>query len=962
MKKVSVIMFAAVSFITAFLFFRGNSLPLPVSAVQGTEDDPFGAMRYRFNMIAGKNGFLDTQARLKAINFTIENLRPQKLMKDQGIAGWTNLGPGNIGGRIRGIVINKNTPTNILIGSASGGIWKTTNSGVSWSPKLDNGLQLAISCMVKDPSNENIVYAGTGEGWGNVDAVYGGGIYKSTDFGETWNLLASTIGTNIWNFRNVRSMAFDPSGNLYAVTFAYNIKDGAGNYYTNGGLYKSTDGGTSWSAINSTNFSTNYFNGCDVVPFSSATIIFATKLYSTTLGGIYRTTDGGTTWNKISTNLPTANFDRIAFTKDPNNSNTAYAVFESNLYTSPTYGCAGIFKTTDAGATWTALAAPGQINSTGYSYLSKQGWYDNVISVDPFNSNNIYVGGVDVMKSTNGGTSWAQLTYWTSFYGTPVVHADHHAITFDPVTQNLLYDGNDGGIYRSTNGGVSYTAVNNNLEITQFYSGAVSPDGSAILGGAQDNGHLKFSSGTSWTEVFGGDGGYSALDQSNPQISYEEYVYLAMSKTINGGSNWSGCTNGLSDADNTSLCLFIAPFSMNPENSNVLTAGSDKVWITSNSAATWTQSSNTLSASNLVTAVTAVNSASPYLGFAGTENGKVFKCTNLDPTAGIDSWTEITPPANNAAYVRRITVDPTDKQKIYVCYSGYNNTNNGKHIWYSTDQGTSWSDISTGLPDVPVHTLVVENANPSNLYIGTETGVYQTTNRGTTWTSANNNFPAFVPVDELVYQSGTNKLLAFTHGRGAFITTAPLPVELSSFTSSVKGNSVNLSWTTATENNSRSFDIERQNLSSGEMLFTAINKIQASGNSDKPLNYSFTDNKLVSGTYNYRLKMINIDGSFNYSSVLKVNITAPSAFSISQNYPNPFNPATSIKYSIPENTNVKLSVFNIKGELIKNLVEQFQTAGEYSVNFQGSNLASGLYFYKLDAGKHSQTMKMLLLK
>src|ERR1017187_4167763 len=246
--------------------------------------------------------------------------------------------------------------------------------------------------MVKDPSNENIIYAGTGEGWGNVDAVYGGGIYKSTDFGDTWTLLSSTIGTNVWNFRNVRSMAFDPSGNLYAVTWAYNYEGGVGGYYLNGGLYKSTDGGTSWTAINSTTFVTNYFTGCDVIPFSSTTIIFATEPNGSTLGGIYRTTDGGTTWNEITASLPTANYRRIAFARS-HNSDTAYAQIESYDYGSPDYGLAGIFKTTDAGATWAALTKPSNISYTGYSFLSTQGWYDNVIAVDPFNPGNLYVGG-----------------------------------------------------------------------------------------------------------------------------------------------------------------------------------------------------------------------------------------------------------------------------------------------------------------------------------------------------------------------------------------------------------------------------------------------------------------------------------------------------------------------------------------------------------------------------------------
>jgi photosystem II stability/assembly factor-like uncharacterized protein len=857
------------AFVSAFILFNSKPFQEPLRSEQGDRDDPFGALRFRLEMVAGKNRIIDPSARMKAINFTNEKLQPSKLMKSNtgGISSWTHIGPGNIGGRIRGIVVSKNNPLNIMIGSVSGGVWKSTDGGTSWVPKLDNGVQLSVSCMVKDQTNDNIVYAGTGEGWGNIDAVYGGGIYKSTDFGETWNLLPSTISSSAsWNFKNILELSFDPSNNLYAVTKAVNYKGGVGGYHTNGGLFKSTDAGTSWTKISTTSI-TNYYDGCNAIAFTSSTIIFATNG-----GGIFRTTDGGTNWALISGSLPTSKFGRIAFAKDPNNANTAFAVFESTVLATPTYGLAGIYKTTDAGVSWTLLTNPGTIASTStLSYLGSQGWYDNVIAVDPFNSNNIYVGGVDMMKSTDGGSSWSQLTYWTSGYGTPVVHADHHAIVFHPIIPNVVFVGNDGGIYNSINGGASWTSLNNALEITQFYGGAVYPTGTTYFGGTQDNGHLKYGGGTGWGQVFGGDGGYAAQNQTNNQISYEEYVYLAMSKSTNGGFNWTSCVNGLTDANDANTSLFIAPFMMNPENSNVLIAGSDKVWVTINSTAKWFQASNVLADSNSVSAVTIVNASAPYLAFAGTTNGRLFICTGLSTSLG--TWTEITPPNNNGAWVRRIVVDPTDKQKIYVCYSGYDNVNNGKHVWYSNDQGTTWNDISANLPDVPVHSLVVDNHAPSNLYIGTETGVYQTTNRGTTWAAANTGMPAYIPVDELVLQTGTNNLFAFTHGRGVFVTASPLSV---------------------------------QNISS--------------------------------------------------------NPSVPVEFNVSQNYPNPFNPATTINYSLPSDVNVILSVFNLKGELVKNVVNQFQKAGYHTAAIDGSGLASGIYFYRIDAGKFSQTKKMILLK
>lgn len=859
----------------SFLIFNNSIRTIPLEPTQGDRDDPNGAEQFRYNMIAGNNKYIDPQSRQNAITYTLNKLQPSnKLMKvNTGITSWIPIGPGNIGGRIRAIIVRPSNTSNILIGGVSGGVWKSTDGGASWNPMLDDGAQLAIGCMVKDPSNENIVYAGTGEGWGNSDAVYGGGIYKSTNFGDTWTLLSSTIGTNAWNFKNVRSMAFDPSGNIYAVTYAYNRKDGVGGYFSNGGLYKSSNAGTSWSIINSV-FADNAFNGDDVIPFTSSTIIFATGPNGTTNGGMYRTTDGGTTWNQVTTNLPTASYSRIAFAKDPSNANTAYAQFESPNYAPPNFGLAGIYKTTDAGATWTALATPQTLSSTGsLSFLGKQGWYDNVIAVDPHNSNNIYVGGIDMMKSTNGGNSWFQLTYWTSGYGIPVIHADHHAIAFDPVTANVVYSGDDGGIQKTTNGGNNWTSLNNNLAITQFYGGAVYPTGNTYIGGTQDNGHLKFSSGTNWNAVYGGDGGYAAQDQLNSLVSYEEYVNLQLNKSTNGGNSWFTCTSGLADAANAANSLFISPFAMDPQNSAVLIAGSNKVWATTNSAGSWVQVSNALT-TGFVSAVTIANTSSPYLGFAGTTDGHVYICSALNPANGINTWTDISPTGNNTAYVRRIVIDPSNQQNIYVCYSGYNN--NGltptKHVWYSSNQGTTWSDISGNLPDVPVHSLLVDNNIPTTLYIGTETGIYQSTNRGSSWTAATSGMPAFAPVDELVYQKGTNYIFAFTHGRSAFMTTLPTPVEL-----------------------------------------------EAGANN-------------------------------------------PVSFELSQNYPNPFNPSTLIKYSIPTDGNVKVSVYNLKGELIRTLVNQYQKSGYYNVKFDGSGLSSGIYFYEVEAGILNQVKKMVLLK
>ncbi len=955
---------------------KSNTEPFEEAA--GTNDKPEAALEYYRNMLSIKgNNISLTQAIRNAISFSKRNMRLYKPANLESAPAWSSIGPDNIGGRIRAIVVNKNNSNQILLGAVDGGVWKSTNGGTSWQPMTDSYGPLSISCFAYD-SNQT-VYAGTGEGWGNVDAIVGGGILKSTDFGSTWTLLPSTYSAAnsstdplYWEFKNVLAMDIDPSGNIYAATKAIDYTGGVGSYYVYGGIYESTDNGSTWNKISPTSTGTNYFNPTGVVAFSSSTIIYAAGANGSTLGGIYRTTDGGTTWNEVTTGLPSSGYNTIVITKD--NLGNAYAVYQStDNSTTGDGGLKGIFRSTDSGASWTQLTAPPKIKSTGnISYLGTQGWYGSAIGVDPFNNKNIYVGGVDMMKSSNGGSTWKQITYWDPYYGSPVVHADHHVIAFDPNNSGVLYSGNDGGIYKSTNSGTSWTALNNNLGITQFYSGGVYKTGTTFSGGTQDNGQLKFTSGTTWKQVESGDGGYTAQSQTDSLTFYEEYTYLQMSKTTDGGNTWSPCVSGLTNAGSSSdtVNLFIAPFAMNPENSNVLIAGSNKVWITGNGASSWIQSSSTLSPGNVVSAVAVVNSNANYLGFAGTTNGKVFKCTSLS-TNGSSAWTDITPPNQNGAWVRRIVVDLNNKNHIYVCYSGFNGTASsqvsGKHIWYSTDQGSTWTDVSTSLPDVPVHSLVIDPSNNQTLYAGTETGIYNSTDNGTTWNQYNNGMPPYAAVDELVLQTGTNTLFAFTHGRSVWMNYTVLPVELENFTGHCVNNAVQLAWNTATETNNYGFEIERSSSLSSTMPhqdWTRIGFVSGAGNSTQPHQYNYVDKNISNQNYSYRLKQMDFDGQFHYSPV--INIDASSViknFSLNQNYPNPFNPSTKISYSIPvNNQKVVLKIYDASGREVAALVNKVEQSGNYEVQFNGNNLASGVYFCRLSAGNFSSTKKMLLLK
>ena len=416
---------------------------------------------------------------------------------------------------------------------------------------------------------------------------------------------------------------------------------------------------------------------------------------------------------------------------------------------------------------------------------------------------------------------------------------------------------------------------------------------------------------------------------------------------------------------------------MNPENSAILLAGSNSVWVTGNSAGSWTRSSNVLSASAKISAVAVVNAAANYLGFAGTTDGKVFKCTSLNPASGIDTWTDVTPSGNNGGFVRRVVVDLNNKNKIYATYGGYNTsgTLTSRHVWYSTDQGSTWNDISGNLPNVPVHSLAIDPISSSTLYVGTETGVYSTTNSGGTWSSLNSGMPSFVPTDELLIQGDTKVLFAFTHGRGAWSGAgSPLPFELSSFTVATQQSNAELKWKTETESNTYGFEIDRTPLNppfqggSQGGGFQKVGFVTGAGTSTAPKEYSFTDINVSAGTYLYRLKLIDRDGQFKYSQSVEATVSIESAFALDQNFPNPFNPSTTIRYALPSRSAVRIVVTNVLGQEVALLESGEREAGYHEVEWRAT-VASGIYLYRIEAVSTSdpnnrfvQVRKMLFLE
>ena len=481
---------------------------------------------------------------------------------------WTQLGPGNIGGRIRAIAVHPSDPNIVYIGAVAGGVWKSVNGGTAWTSLNDFMANLAVVSLVIDPANPNTIYAGTGEGFFNGDAIRGAGIFKSTDAGTSWSQLPAT---NTSDYYYVNDLDYDAvNGVLYVATRL--------------GLFASNNGGTSFVSIVAGGGSDVHCTDIEIAYTNPTTIYAAFGLFNQS--EIWASNDGGASFSQ---SISVTGAGRIEIAASKSNPSVAYASF-MDLNTNGT-GIMGV--TTDAGANWNQINVPGPSYSGANTYTGTQAWYDNILAVDPDNASVLLAGGIDNWKSTNAGTNWTQKTNWYSEGGAPpYAHADQHGIAFAPSNSSIAYLGNDGGIYKSTNKGETWTSMNNNLYITQFYYGTVNPTGTVYAGGLQDNGTVRSTGSTTWGEIFGGDGGATEIDFTNTNNIYMEYVNLCIFKSTDGGATTFKAMNGIPTGPNfydgtTDRTQFISPFSMDPNSSSTIVAGTYRVWRTTDGAANW---------------------------------------------------------------------------------------------------------------------------------------------------------------------------------------------------------------------------------------------------------------------------------------------------------------------------------------------------------------------------------------
>jgi hypothetical protein len=702
---------------------------------------------------------------------------------------WTFMGPapldwgassfGLVSGRILDIATHPGQPGTWYIATASGGVWKTVNAGSSWTPLTDSQPVNFMGSVALAPSNPDIVYAGTGEAtWGpskkalrRDNIYYGRGVLKSTDAGSTWTLL----GNSEFHRRAIGKIVVDPT-NPNTVYLAVGAQPQNG-LPGNTGIWKSTNGGTTWTNTTTSISTTAAFSDVVMDPTSPNTLYAAVgDPDGDATNGLYKTINGGTSWSAVATfpNQNAATLGRITLALAPSSPQTVYAWSAASGQGGPGAGQDLAFsQSTNGGTSWTPRALP----ATGASLD-----YNMAMAVDPTNPNTLYVGGQGsgsptsstVKKSTNGGTNWTGI----GIGQTQSVHPDHHAMAF--TSDGFLLDGNDGGIWRLVNpniGSIEWNSRNTNLGSIQFVGAALHPtDPDIAYAGAQDNGTSKFDDNLFWPVIRGGDGGITRVDPANSSTVYHTFYYSGpgfLERSDNNGVNWTGATSGINTTDPAN---FYPPYVIDPTNTARLLLGTNRVYQTLNRGTSWSPISTvntggwTTNAVIDAVATARTNGNTVY----ATAGGRVFVSTSNGA-----SWTERNAPGA-LDHFSDIVVDPFDANVAYIARDRFDEGGHSGHVWRTTNAGVSWTNITSNLPDIPAYALELNAGLPQTsaddvIYVGTDAGVYATSNLGASWSVLASGLPS-VQVHELDYNFRTGILAAGTHGRGLWQLSVPAPI------------------------------------------------------------------------------------------------------------------------------------------------------------------------------------------
>ena len=669
-------------------------------------------------------------ARTLALSPLMENRRFTSAETPRSERSWTLPGiypiehsyGGNAGAMVHTLAIDPFNPSIVYTGSF-GGLARTTDSGFTWQYLSDAWISQSVSAIAVDPNASNTVYAGTGrEDYGS----YGVGLYRSFDGGVTWS---SPLGSDQFAGTYVRAIAIDPnaSGSELGTTL----------YVANTcGLWRSTDSGTSWTQKRQAGI---YDVAIDVSSFPST-------LYITDDGGTFKSLDSGQSWTLIHRVL--------------RDSRNRLSVINSTIYLlGPSDPEHNLHKSTDRGATWIEIATRCPEGADSCNDPDGNIGFQ-VFAVDPANPEIILGGNLALYRTTDEGATWSEIGHWWGDLDPRrSLHTDQRAIAFSKTISGVVYGGNDGGVVSSTNHGLDWTNLNQNLPGALMYSIAMSADGS-MIGGTQDNGVVFSSVGAQWDTLSGGDSSHDLIDPSDSTwayyVIYDRNSFTRVNKQLNQWTNIAP-TELKGDVD----CAFFPPFSMNPSSPKHLLAACQHVVRTLDATASpvaWTTIGGPLAEHNgsYVTAATEAPS-NPDVIYAVRNENAVFVTSNAGE-GNSALWIQVTEPGNLDG-IHAVSVNPTDPRTAYLaCNSG---------VYKTTDMGTSW--IQAGIPNLIYRDVAIDPANPDHIFAGCNAGVLASTDGGLTWGNMSEGIPTGMVVTALSFNATNRHLAAATFGRGVYM-------------------------------------------------------------------------------------------------------------------------------------------------------------------------------------------------
>jgi photosystem II stability/assembly factor-like uncharacterized protein len=634
----------------------------------------------------------------------------------------------NVSGRVSSIAIDPREPAHVLVGAANGGVWESYDRGASWLPRTDYQATLTVGALAFDPNDPSIVYCGTGEGnqWFNLG--FGAGMLRSSDGGTTWSTLCTApfIGSGFYD------VVVDPADSSHLLVG------------TTVGLFVSADGGINWArshVAQTWSLSITSSGGA------------AGEALAACSDGLWRSTDGGATW--AAQVLPGApvTFKRLAVAIAPSNPQVAYAWGAGN---------ARAYLWRREGATWSPLDTPPLGNPPGLDI--GQADYDWFLAVSPDRDTQIYCGAIDVHRADLSGGAWSWTNITSRGPGEDSIHPDQHAIAFEPGQPDTIYVGNDGGLYRSEDRGISWEHCNNGLVIAEFEYLAQHPGSSHwLIGGTQDNGTSRWSGSQIWEHIADGDGGYCGVNRTNPTTVFHTYYNMSPERSPRSGDldSWEPIQLPVPLDEGS---LFYPPFACSATTGDTISIGGDALYISRDNGVTWQRRTFPQKATS-----SALFIPNSDLIYVGTTSGQIYKTAWTN-----GSWSALTAlvaPRTTVLvgnevvelWVSDLLVDPVDLQRIWVTYR----TIGGGRVFRSDDGGASWADCTANMPGLPINAIEVDPTDRNRVWVAADLGVYQSLDSGASWTDFSNGLP-HAYVGDLILQPHARVLRAGTRNRGVW--------------------------------------------------------------------------------------------------------------------------------------------------------------------------------------------------